>query len=311
MPVRKLRGDIEELKKVVTTILFLHTHHVSYYLILFQCVPCSIRSLSYVVYSFAFPSSLLIPSPLTEMSDRKLRLKKTLNVKPSDHYEFMEELQRVVEHFMGVFKLTVPPYVLGARPTKEERVNVNTYVNMTTVDDALLARIAFFTVYWKKFGYYPLTKTDLSGVAVIPPPPELGDRETELWGGIKKEHGLIHSFLAKYMVREMQPGHHGSAVHHIIPRVTASGEDTKRYPTVMYLPNDETSVFDVQTDNCLENVTLFYEDNSYYHGGILINDIFGPLRHGEGYYRDMSAKTEIHGDFAWNELTNIVKKTEL
>lgn len=244
------------------------------------------------------------------MSDRKLRLKKTLNVDPVLHHEFMEELQRVVEHFMGVFKLTVLPFVLGAPPTKKERVNVNTYVNMTAVDDTLLARIGFFTVYWKKFGYYPPTKTDLSGALVTPPPSELTDHETQLWGDIVKEHGFIHSFLAKYMVREMQPGHHGSAVHHIIPRVTASGEDTKRYPTVMYLPNDETSVFDVQPGECLENVTLFYEDNSYYHGGILIHDIFGPLRHGEGYYRDMSTNTEIHGEFAWNEITKTLKKVE-
>lgn len=258
--------------------------------------------------------SLLTPPPPPiphRMSDHhNLRLRKTLNVNPARHCEFMEELQRVVEHFMGVFKLTVPPFVLGAPPTKEERVNVNSNVNMTAVDDTLLARIGFFTVYWKKYGYYPLTETDMFGASVSPPPFPLGDHETQLWRGIVKEHGFIHSFLAKYMVRKMQPGDHDSAVHHIIPRVTASGEDTKRYPTVIYLPNDKTSVYDVQPDKCLENVTLFYEDNSYYHGGILIHDIFGPLRHGEGYYRDMSAKTEIHGVFSWNELAEIMKKVE-
>jgi hypothetical protein len=245
------------------------------------------------------------------MSEYNLRLKKTLNVNPSDHYKFMEGLQGVIEHYMGFFNLAVPPFVLAPPPIKEERVNVNMSVNMSTVDDALLSRIGFFTVYWKKFGYYPLAKFDLAGVPVTRPAPILDERETQLWKDITKEHGFIHSFLANYMFREMQPGVSGTAVHHIIPRVTASGEDTKRYPTVIYLANDETSVYDVQPDKCLEKVTMFYEDNSYYHGCILVHDIFGPLRHGEGFYRDMSAKTEVHGFFAWNELSKTLKKTEL
>ena len=259
--------------------------------------------------SYTHSLSLLvpIPSPLTEMCEPNLRL---LNVEPSDHYKIMEGVQASIEHYMRVFKLSVPPYAISAPPpTAEKRVNVNMDVNMTAVDNALLERIGFFTVYWKKHRYYPLTKTDMSGAPVSPPPPALGDHETQLWEAICEEHGFINSHLAKYMYRKI--GVIEWDVHHIIQRVTASGEDTKRYPTVIYLPNDKTSVYDVQPGKCLENVTLFYEDNSYYHGGILVHDIFGPLRHGEGYYRDMSANIEIHGVFSWNELAKTLKNTEL
>jgi len=263
---------------------------------------------SFTLYPHLSPS---LPSSL-RMSDYNLRLKKTLNVNPLDHYKFMEGLQGVIEHYMGFFNLAVPFFVLAPPPIKEERVNLNMSVNMSTVDDAFLSRIGFFTVYWKKFGYYPLAKFDLAGAPVTPPAPILDERETHLWHAITEEHGFIHSHLAKYMFLKMQPGVvTGSPVHHIIPRVTASCEDTKRYPTVIYLANDKTSVYDVQPGKCLEKVTMFYEDNSYYHGGILVHDIFGPLRHGEGFYRDMSAKTEVHGVFAWNEVAKTWKKTEL
>ena len=313
MLARKVRGDIEELKKVSQ--LFLpHYHHVSYNLIPVISVSLALSEVSPMSYTHSLSLLIPIPSPLTEMSEPNLRLRKRLNVEPSDHYKFMEGVQASIEHYMGVFKLSVPPYAISAPPpTAEERVNVNMDVNMTAVDNALLERIGFFTVYWKKYRYYPLIKTDMSGAPVSPPPPALGDHETQLWEAICDEHGFIHSWLAKYMYRKIGGVHelHVQRVHHIIQRVTASGEDTKRYPTVIYLPNDKTSVYDVRAGKCLENVTLFYEDNSYYHGGILVHDIFGPLRHGEGYYRDMSAKTEIHGVFGFNEVAKTLKKTEL
>lgn len=243
------------------------------------------------------------------MSCHDLRLRKTLNVNPSFHHQRMSHLQGVLDHFMGVFKLKRSPFVIGPPPSsneaEQEKVNVNKNVTVAILDASLLSRVGFFIVYWCKFGYYPVYKTDLSGALVIPPPPLLGELELALWNDIEKENGFIHCTLVKYMLLKLEPS--STNVYHIITRVVTTAEDTKRYPTTVYLSNDETSIYDVQPHKSLNNVTLFYEDYSYYHGSILMEETFGPVRHGEGFFRNLTSKTEVHGIFLFNELIKTKK----
>lgn len=76
----------------------------------------------------------------TKMSGHELRLRKTLNVNPSFHYQRMSHLQGVLDHFMRVFKLQRPPFVIGPPPSNEgakEKVNVNKNVTVAILDASL------------------------------------------------------------------------------------------------------------------------------------------------------------------------------
>jgi hypothetical protein len=238
----------------------------------------------------------------------------TLNVNISFHHERMSQLKGILDHFMSVFKLQSPPFVIGLPSSSsskkvKEKVNINKNVNVAILDASFLSRVGFFMVYWHKFGYYPVSKTDLSGALVSPPPPMLGELELALWNDIERENGFIHCTLVKYMFLKMEPSHDN--VYHIITRVVTSTEDTRRYPTAIYLSNDGTSIYDIQSNKSLDDVTLFYEDYSYYHGGIYMDETFGPVRHGKGFFHDLTSKMEIEGLFFFNELVKSNKKTKL
>ena len=218
----------------------------------------------------------------------------------------MEALRHHLDHFMGVFKLTQAPFVINDAPTSKGKVSVMANVGMAIDDASLLPKVAFFMVYWNKFGYYPEYKTDLSGANVVPPPPTLGEFEKQLWESIKNEHGLLHYDTGKYLVTEVVKDY---SIEPVITRVVGYlGESNSYLPTTIYLPS-VTPYADVETDMCLDNVTLFYEDYSYYHGAVFICKTFGFIKHGEGYYHDMTTKTITHGHWIANQLAKTNKKT--
>ena len=88
------------------------------------------------------------------MSGHDLRLRKTLNVNPSFHYQRMIHLQGVLDHFIALFKLQRRPFVIGPPPSsneaEQEKVNVNKNVTVAILDASLLSRVGFFIVYWFK-----------------------------------------------------------------------------------------------------------------------------------------------------------------
>lgn len=240
------------------------------------------------------------------MKERQLRTKDRPNVTPMSHYQRMESLRGQFDHFMRVFKLTQPPFVINDPPTYKGKVSVMANVGMAIDDASLLPKVAFFSVYWKKFGYYPEYKTDLSGAEVVPPPPVLGEFEQQLWESLKTDHRFLHYFAGKYLVTEVVEDY---SVKPIITRVVASlGESNHCLPTTIYL-SSVTSYDDFRTEMCLDNVTLFYEDYSYYHGAVFICETFGFIKHGEGYYHDMATKTITHGHWIMNQLVKTNKKT--
>jgi hypothetical protein len=241
------------------------------------------------------------------MSKRHLRTKDRPNIDPWLHYQRMESLREQYEHFKNVFKLTHPPFDIKDPPPSSGKVSVMANVGMAIDDASLLAKIAFFTIYWKKFGYYPEYKTDLSGATVVPPPPTLGEFERQLWESIKTDHNFLHYETTKYLVTEVIKD---ESIEPIITRVMGYlGESNDHLPITIYLPSSATSYDDCRTDMCMDNVTLFYEDYSYYHGAVFICKTFGFIKHGEGYYHDMKTKTITFGHWIMNHLVKSYKKT--